>query len=113
MKKATMQALVNYLNGATVDNLDEIKTELEAELNRNAEKAAANREAYAAARDAILEVLRANPGVEMTAAEITYEANLPASFTTAKVQYGLLHYWEDIVVKHEHSKGPNTYSYRE
>lgn len=113
MKKATMQALVNYLTEKNDDYMLDVKAELEAELNRNAEKAAANREAYAAARDAILEVLRANPDVGMTAAELTYEANLPASFTVAKVQYGLLHYWEDIVVKHEHSKGPNTYSYRE
>ena len=70
MKKATMQALVNYLAEKNDDYMLDVKAELEAELNRNAEKAAANREAYAAARDAILEVLRANPDVEMTAAEL-------------------------------------------
>ena len=39
-----MMALVSYLNGNTVDNIAEIKAELEAELNRGAEKAQKNRD---------------------------------------------------------------------
>ena len=40
MKKSTLSTLVSYLNGETITNLDEIRAELEKELNKGAEKAA-------------------------------------------------------------------------
>ena len=100
MKKSTMQSLVNYLNGAAVTNLDEIKAELEAELNKGAEKAAKNRAMYDAARAIVISGLTDTP---VTVAEL-YEAikdNLPEGFTRSKVQYGITNYWTDEVVKHE------------
>ena len=109
MRKSTMQSLVSYLNGNTIDNLDEIKAELEAELNRNAAKAEANRGLYAMAHDAVIESLRTN-GVPMTVREIVEDAGLPDGFTASKVQYGLLHYWADEVEKHTNGKDANTYT---
>ena len=98
MKKSTMQSLVNYLNGATIDNLEELKAELEAELNRNAEKSAAKAAEYEAAKPIVVEAMRVI-GKSATAAEIFAEAEkeLPEGFTKNRMQYGLTHYWTDVI----------------
>lgn len=104
-----MQSLVNYLNGAPLTNIDEIKAELEAELNKGAEKAAANRALYESAKAIILAALTDTPA---TAAEI-YEAvkdSLPSGFSRSKVQYGLSNYWKNDVVRHDGT--PATYTAR-
>ena len=98
MKKSTMRSLVAYLNGEDVTNIDEIKQELEVELNRNAEKARANQELYAAARDTVINALSDIP---VTVAEL-YESckdELPEGFTKSKVQYALNNYWADAAKK--------------
>lgn len=109
MKKSTMIALVSYLNGATVDNLDEIKAELEAELNRNAEKAAANRELYESAKSVIFEGFRV-AGTPVTIAELYEEIKdeLPNGFSKSKVQYAVTRLWADEIVKTEGKT--NTYT---
>lgn len=102
MKKSTMIALVSYLNGATVDNLDEIKAELEAELNRNAEKAAANRELYESAKSVIFEGFCV-AGTPVTIAELYEEIKdkLPSGFSKSKVQYAVTRLWADEITKVE------------
>ena len=109
MKKSTMIALVNYLNGATIDNLAEIKSELEAELNRNAEKAAANRELYESAKSVIFEGFRV-AGTPVTIAELYEEIKdeLPRGFSKSKVQYAVTRLWSDEIVKTEGKT--NTYT---
>ncbi len=111
MKKSTMIALVSYLNGATVDNLDEIKAELEAELNRNAEKAAANRELYESAKPVVFEGFR-RIGIPTTIAELYEEikGELPQGFSKSKVQYAVTRLWSDEIVKTEGKT--NTYTVR-
>ena len=107
MKKSTLSALVSYLNGETIVNLDEIRAELEKELNKGAEKAAANRALYDTAKDVVLANLSKTP---VTVAEL-YEQikdELPDGFSRSKVQYGMLHYWNDEVVKYDGS--PATYT---
>ena len=47
MKKNTIETLVAYLNGETVTNLDEIKAELETELNKGQARKDATVTAYA------------------------------------------------------------------
>ena len=108
MKKNTIKSLVAYLNGADVPEIAEIKAELEAELAKGEAKAQANREAYAAAHDAVMSVLFDAP---MTVKEIVAACGdeLPEGFSASKVQYGLLNYWADEVVKIENVKGANTY----
>jgi len=110
MKKNTMIALVNYLNGQNVTNLDEIKAELEAELNRNAVRAAKNRELYEEAREVVLRTLR-QTSAPVTVAELmdACEDELPEGFTRGKVQYGLNNYWTDAVVRVENPSGANMY----
>lgn len=106
MKKTTMTAIANYIK-----NVPELTTEyveLAAELAKGEEKAAANRELYAAAHDAVLAVIGSEP---MTVNEI-YEAckdNVPEGFTKNKIQYALLHYWNNEVEKVVNAKGANQY----
>ncbi len=107
MKKSTIAVLVSYLDGATLTNLDEIRDELQAELDKGAEKAAANRALYDAAKDAVLAGLTDTP---VTIAEL-FEAvadTLPEGFTRSKMQYAISNYWADEVVKHDGR--PATYS---
>ena len=105
MKKTTMQTIANYI--ANVPELSAEYDELRAELDKGAEKAAANRELYASAHDAVLAAITTEP---RTINEI-WDAcadNLPEDFKKNKVQYALLHYWNDEVVKDTNGK-VNTY----
>ena len=102
MKKASLQSLVNFLNGETVTDIDEIKKELEAELAKGAEKAQANRDLYAAAHDVVMDGLRRadNP---VTIGELYDEIadELPDGFSKGKVQYAITRLWADEIVKTE------------
>ena len=109
MKKASLQSLVNYLNGETVTNLDEIKAEIEAELGKGEAKAQANRDLYASAHDIVMNGLRM-ASVPVTIGEL-YESiadELPDGFSKGKVQYAITRLWADEVVKTEGKV--NTYS---
>ena len=108
MRIATMKSLVSFLNGEAVENIAEIKAELEAELNKGAVAKAEKAAGYDAAWDAVHEVF-AQTTAPLTVAEIfeAVEANLPDGFTKGKVQYGLTHNWADKIVKIEGK--PNTY----
>lgn len=101
MKKATMKTLVDYIMTNGIEELYPVRDELNAELNRGAEKADANRKLYESAREIVLDVIPKTTPV--TVAEI-YEAvkdKLPSDVSKSKVQYALGHYWTDEVVKHE------------
>ena len=110
MKKSTMQSLVSFL--ADYPEMADAREELSRELNRNAEKAAANRELYEAARGVVLEQLGAAAN-GVTLAELVESCgdNLPEGFTKGKVQYALLHYWNDAVSV-EQTKNGNVYRLR-
>ena len=102
MKKSSLLSLVSYLNGETVDNIAEIKAEIEAELSKGAEKAQANRDLYASAHDIVIEALR-SATAPVTMGEL-YEAvadNLPEGMTKGKVQYAVTRLWVDEIVKTE------------
>lgn len=111
MKKSTMKALVSYLNGETITNLDEIRAELEKELNKGAEKAAANRAMYEDARDIVINGL-VTAGKPVTVAELYdfIKEDLPSGFSRSKVQYGMLNYWIDELVVIDGN--PKTYTVR-
>ena len=108
MKKATMTAIAAY-----IENVPELATEyaeLRAELNKNAEKAEANRNLYEAARAIVLaHMSKTEP---QTIAEI-YEAakaDLPSDFSKSKVQYAMLERWSEYVKKHDNGKKAYTYT---
>ena len=106
MKKSTLQSLVNFLNGESVTNLDEIKAELETELGKGDARKAATAQGYEDAHDVIVGALG---NVPATCGEI-YESikdELPDGFGKGKVQYALTHLWQDEIVKVEGK--PNGY----
>ena len=112
MKKTTLESMLSYLNGGSVD-VEAMRTEIQAELDRVTEKAKANSDLYAAAAPIVLAVVS---DTEQTAKEIHAACadNLPtapdgSAFTANKVQYLLLHQLADKVRKIENVKGPNTY----
>jgi len=93
MKKSSLRAIVSYLNGEAVTNIDEIKNEILAELAKGEAKADANRALYADIHDAVMEVL-ANANAPVTANEIAMETGI----ARGKIVYGIRHYWHDEVV---------------
>lgn len=106
MKKVTIEALVAYLNGETVTNLDEIKAELEAELNKGKAQKDKNAEAYESIHSLIVDTLSDTP---VTCGEVweAIQNDVPDGITKGKVQYALTHLWQDEIVKIEGK--PNTY----
>ena len=109
MKKNTITALYNYFvkNDDTVD-LSAVVEDIRAEYEKSAAKATAKMDAYDAAKPIVLAAIEDAP---LTAKDIfaACEDDLPDGFTAQKVQYGLLHYWADEVVKIDNGKAPFTY----
>ena len=94
MKKSSLQSLVSYLDGEVVTNLDEIRAELVAELNRGKEKAEANKALYANYHVRVMNTLRGSTN-PLSAQEIADETGI----ARGKLVYGLTNYWADEVVK--------------
>ena len=109
MKKNVFEMVVAMVNGQSVADMDTLRNEINAEWERMNAKANANKSAYDAAREVAFSILSDEP---MTAKALfaAGEGMWPDGFTAAKVQYALLHYWNDSIVKHEVAKGANTYS---
>ena len=111
MTKNTMMDLVAMLNGAelSADRIAEMKGELEKELNRNAERAQANRELYASVHDIVMNGF-AVAEKPITIAELYEEIadELPKGFSKGKVQYAITNLWANELVKTEGK--PNTYT---
>ena len=100
MKKNTLSALVKYLTEKNDDYMMDIKDELEAELNRDAEEKAAKAAEYEAAWTIVRQFMADND-IFLPAGEIyvQIENDLPEGFSLNKVTYGLTHYWKDFVEK--------------
>ena len=110
MKKNTIVALYNYfVNSDDTVDLSTAVEDIRAEYERTAAKAQATANAYDTAKPIVLGVITDNP---MTVKDIyaACEDSLPEGFTSHKIQYGLIHYWVDDVVKHDNGKNPFTYS---
>lgn len=106
MKKTTMTTIANYIKN--VPDLAAEYAELTAELAKGEAKAQANRSLYEAAHDVVMSHLTMQP---VTVAELVEacEAELPEGMTKSKIQYALLNYWTDEVVKIENPKSANQY----
>ena len=108
MKKNTITALYNYFvkNDDTVD-LSVVVEDIRTEYEKSAAKSQAKSDAYDAAKPIVLSVM----DTPMTVKEIfaKCENDLPDGFTPHKIQYALLNYWSDEVVKIDNGKGPFTY----
>ena len=100
MKKATMNAIVSYINDNAVEELFAIRDELVAELGKGEAKAQANRDLYAEAKEIVLGALSDTP---VTISELynEIEDRLPDGFSKGKVQYAITRLWADEVTKVE------------
>ena len=107
MKKATMIKVANYIRN--IPELAEESAEFDAEIAKDTEKVNATRERYANAHDIVMNVMSDAPA---TVAEIytRCENELPEDFTKGRLQYALLNYWKDEIVKIDNGKrSPMTY----
>jgi len=102
MTKASLTALVNYLTEKNDDYMMDIKAELEKELNRNAEKAQANRDLYAAAHDVVIEAF-AHINDPVTISELWEEikGDMPEGFAKGKLQYAMTRMWREEFGRNE------------
>ena len=109
MKKNVLEMVVALVNGQPVADMDTLRMEVNAEWAHVNAKRQANQEIYDAAHEVALEVMR---GKEMSVKDIfaAGEGKWPDTFNAAKVQYALLHYWNDEIVKHDNGKAVFTYS---
>ena len=109
MKKNTISALYTYFvkNDTTID-LSAAVEDIRAEYEKSAEKVNSKMLAYDQAKPIVFAAIANAP---LTVKEIfaACENSLPVGFTTNKIQYGLLHYWNDEVVKIDNGKAPFTY----
>ena len=102
MTKNIMKTILAILDATDFENKTEVMAEIEKDFNRGAAEREAKAAVYEEARPVIFEAMRVI-GSPATVADIFAEAEkeLPKGFTKNKVQYGLLHYWNDSVVKTE------------
>ena len=107
MKKSVLESIRNYLNGDETVDLSIVRDEVNAEWERLTAKAKANRNIYDVAKGIAFDVMSDKP---MTVKEIFAATDeWPQGFTSAKVQYALLNYWRDEVVKIDNGKSAFTY----
>lgn len=113
MKKSTVVALYNYLNGAALTNVDEIREDLARELNRGQAAKDEKRLVYEAAHDIVFSALSADTPVTATELYNACADNLPDEFTFGKMVYALRTYWADeVVVTSDSKKRTNLYTKR-
>lgn len=108
MKKNTLEAMRNYLNGDETVDLSVLREEVNAEWERTTAKARANADVYAVAHDVLMDIL---PETPMTVKEIfALSEDWPEGFTTSKLQYAMTRMWQDEINKVENAKSANQYS---
>lgn len=108
MRKVSLQSLVSFIDSIDApQDIKDIRAEIVAELSKGAEKAQANRDLYAQAKDIVFGALSTTP---VTIGELYDEVadELPDGMTKGKVQYALTRLWANEVVKTEGKV--NTYS---
>ena len=94
MKKATMNTILSLISTIDTPEADEVRAELNAELNRGAEQKARNAELYESAKAVVMDEL-AVATEAVTIGEL-YEAvadKLPEGFTKGKLQYAVTRLW--------------------
>lgn len=108
MKKSTLEAMRNYLNGDETVDLSVLREEVNAEWERTTAKARANADVYATAHDILMDIL---PETPMTVKEIfALSEDWPEGFTTSKLQYAMTRMWQDEINRVENAKSANQYS---
>ena len=109
MKKNVFEMVVAMVNGREVKDMDTLRNEINAEWERMDAKRQANKNAYDMAKKVAFSILCDTP---MTVKEIyaAGEGMWPDGFSASKIQYAVLHYWNDEIVKHDNGKNAFTYT---
>lgn len=100
MKKVTMTTILSLIADIDTPEAEEVRAELNAELNRGAEEKARNAEQYEAAKGVVMEALT---DVDATIGEL-YDAiadKLPEGFSKGKLQYAVTRLWKDELIRTE------------
>lgn len=100
MKKVTMKTILSLIDSIDTPEAQEVRDELNAELNKGAELKAQNDALYESAKAVVMGELGDTP---VTIGEL-YEAiagDLPEGFTKGKLQYAVTRLWTDAIVKIE------------
>lgn len=110
MKKATMTALVNYLNDMIAMNGGEADTkefivnardEMTAELNKGAEEKARNAEQYEQAKAIVMSELSETPATISELWNALSDKLSEIGVTKGKLQYAMTRLWKDELTKVE------------
>lgn len=109
MKKSTLEAIRNYLNGDNTVDLSILKQEVDNEWERTTAKSRANADLYAAAVPIVEKVLSDTPMTARQIHDACYK-ELPEGFTANKVSYIMRNQLADKVEKHDNGKNPLTYT---
>ena len=109
MKKNTITALYNYFvkNDDTID-LSAVIEDIRTEFEKSAAKASAKMDAYEQAKPIVFAAI-ADTALTVKDIFTACEDKLPEGFTSHKIQYALLHYWANEVVKIDNGKAPFSY----
>ena len=100
MKKATMNTILSLIANIDTPEAEEVRTELNAELNKGAELKAQSEALYDEAKVIVMNELGDKP---CTIGEL-YNAlsdELPAGFTKGKLQYAMTRLWTSEIAKIE------------
>lgn len=107
MKKSTLEALYNLVNGnGTIT--EELRNEINAEYERTTAKTRANKTLYQTAYDALMSSPNWTDAMTSSALWAAVAAEMPDGFTEAKMRYGIRNYWADEVEINDEEK-PATY----
>ena len=100
MKKAIMNTILTLIATIDTPEADEVRAELNAELNRGAEQKAQNAALYEAVKPIVMEELG---DATCTVGELweAVEGKVPAGFTKGKLQYAVTRLWTTEIVKIE------------
>ena len=104
MKKAYLESLVSLLDGNAIENADEIREAIVAELDKGKAKAEVNRAVYADMHDTVIDTIR-SANAPVTAQEIADATGL----SRGKIVYGLTNLWSAEVTVDKSGKA-NTYT---
>lgn len=110
MKKSTLEAIRNYLNGDDTVDLTIVREEVNNEWERLNAKRVANATMYDEAHEVFCSIMSGKR--PMTVKDIfTLGADeWPSDFTSSKLGYAIRNYWKDEIVAVDNGRSANEYS---
>ena len=111
MKRSTFAQVVALVNGQEVANMDELRAEINTEWQCFEEQKAARRATYDDVKDIVFAAMSKTEPQTVKAIYARCDG-IPLDFTSNKLQYALLNYWADEVVKHDNGRSAYTYTLR-